>query len=100
MAKVWLGAGGPRVCHGEEELGDMGQEHQPQDVIVLYIARGEGRRTLSIKKTWERIGKTVNIVIVIAVFVIATIVVIITGPEPALRRLGLRGSSGSSSFNG
>ena len=54
MAEVWLGAGGQRVGHGEEELGDMGQEHQPQNVIVLYIARGEGSRTLSIKKTWER----------------------------------------------
>ena len=33
----------------------MGQEHQPQNVIVLYIARGEGGRTLAIKNTWERI---------------------------------------------
>jgi len=53
VGQVLLDVLRPVGADGEDDLGDVGQEHQPQDVVVLDVAGGQRGGALAIEQTWK-----------------------------------------------
>ena len=57
VAEVWPERGGPAGRGGEHDQCDVGEEHEPQDVIVLDVAGGERGGTLAVEEAGQGEGE-------------------------------------------
>ena len=57
MAEVWPERGGPAGRGGEHDQCDVGEEHEPQDVVVLDVAGGERGGTLAVEEAGQGEGE-------------------------------------------